>query len=1505
MSPDLFSFSDSFTLPAMRSTRKAAFQSFSITNHTGKSSRNQHENGALLPSLTGYKLQALGVLLIVFCMVLAGCGSSGYAGSGISGISKSAVTIDAGQSFPFTAALSGKARVSWSLTGDACSSACGSLSSPNGASITYLAPASLSSPIKVTLTASIAGTSNSTTASITVNPDPVISGTPPNGTVGAVYSGSVTASGGTAPLKWSTTGALPAGLAFKAGAISGTPTTAGVSTFTAQITDSSDVPFTVKAPESISISSPSGNVVVTISGQPPAGTVGVAYATALSASGGAAPYAWKLTSGSLPAGLTLSASGSISGTPTTAGASVFTVSAVDANGNSATAAFSIKINASSSTPLTLTLSTLPGATVGVPYSATVGVSGGTMPYSCLQAGGLLPAGLTLSTNCVVSGTPTTAGTSVVMVKATDSSNPVETTTGPESITVSAAASSLTLMSPPDGKVGVAYTGTIGVSGGSAPYNCTITAGALPAGLTLGAGCVINGTPTTAGTANLTVNATDSSSPAKTVTGPVTLTITANTLSLTLSTLPGATVGVPYSATIGVTGGTAPYNCNIIAGMLPAGLTENSCVISGTPTTPGTANLTVKATDSSNPALTVTGPESLTVAPAALSLTLSSLPNATVGTPYTATIGVAGGTAPYNCTILAGVLPAGLSLSGCVVSGTPTVAGSVTLSVKATDSSSPVETITGPVGLTVLPAATLTLTSPPNATVGTPYSGPIGVTGGTAPYTCTLMSGALPAGLTLNGCTVTGTPTTAGSSTITVTATDGSNPTNKTTGPVTITVVPSTTGLSLTSPPNATVDVPYTGTIGVSGGTAPYSCSITVGSLPAGLSLASNCVITGTPTTAGTVTVTVHATDSANPVASTTGPVSITVSPIPTLTLTGSLPNATLGVPYTQTLTATGGITPYTYTITAGSLPAGLTLSSSGVISGTPTAVGASSFTVTVTDTETTPQTASLPLVLLVVYPTTPNDAEFIGPYAYLFQGYDDVVAGVLAYQTATVGSFTADGAGVVSSGELDSNHESSNPTDNTISSSHFIGTYTIGTNNMGSLTLTTLNADGTTGTTATYAITLKAPVAPATVATRADMIEFDDNALQGTKGSGSILAQQATTFTSGLNGSYAFGLSGDTPCLPACTIGIVAGPAAAVGQFTASAGELTGGTSDANIAATNYADAALTGNFGSADANGRIALTMETASTPAGVYPTDYAVYVVNANQVFIMSTDKHSAYVLLAGTGQLQTQETFSNASMNGPLIGYENSQSNPGLLGTTLQDTLNLSTATIFRATGNGSGNCDTTNVDVGGATSLVNGLTGLGSGAPVLNALLGTYQSTGTSVCTVAANGRGVLNYPVPSNILTSVLQLLGLSTNPPAPREFYLVSPNTGYFLETGYAGLGQFQAQTGAPFSLGTLNGTYVYASQPASSLASINSSGTLAANGAGSATTTLDLNVGVGTINVLELDQTATSAYTLTDATAGRYLLGTTTVIYAISPNQFVLVDTNPLTTSPSISLLY
>ena len=660
--------------------------------------------------------------------------------------------------------------------------------------------------------------------------------------------------------------------------------------------------------------------------------------------------------------------------------------------------------------------------------------------------------------------------------------------------------------------------------------------------------------------------------------------------------------------------------------------------------------------------------------------------------------------------------------------------------------------------------------------------------------------------------------------------------------------------------------------------------------------------------------TVTVTDSSSPTKTTSQPETITINPSGTLSLTATLPIATVGVPYTYTLQATGGTTPYTYAVTAGSLPAGITMASDGVISGTPTQPGATSFTATVTDSVSA--TASVPLVLLVQYPTTAYDGELTGPYAYLFQGYDDVLAGVLAYQTASVGSFTADGTGGINMGELDSNHQSSHPTGTTVASQNFLGTYIVNADSRGFITITTLNQDGTTDQTFTYAISLKAPVLPATVSKQGDLIEYDNDQLVGTKGSGKLLAQTASAFSAGLNGSYAFGLSGDTPCLISCTVGIASGPVATVGAITTDGtGAVTAGAADANIASFNFANAPLTGSYQSTDQNGRLQLEMTNTSISDGLYPTNFAVYIVNANEAFIISIDKHSEFTLLAGTAQLQSAASFSNASMNSAFLGYENAQSNPGLLGTTLQNVLNFSTATIFRASGNGAGTCNTTNIDTGGLTATVNNLTGLTTSDKnnLINALLGSYSATGTSSCTVSSNGRGTFNYPAHSGLISVLLGLLGLPTGPPDARVFYLVAPNQGYFLETGYAGLGQFEPQTGAPFSVATLNGTFTIGTIPASSLASVNSSGYATADGAGHATFTLDENVGVGTLNVLQLGVTGSVTYSLSDnnsnvtaATAGRYVLGNgTTVIYAISPGRFVLVDTNALTTSPGVSLAY
>ena len=107
-------------------------------------------------------------------------------------------------------------------------------------------------------------------------------------------------------------------------------------------------------------------------------------------------------------------------------------------------------------------------------------------------------------------------------------------------------------------------------------------------------------------------------------------------------------------------------------------------------------------------------------------------------------------------------------------------------------------------------------------------------------------------------------------------------------------------------------------------------------------------------------------------------VTVPAPPPPILAIvTSSLPPATVGVLYSQTLQAAGGVLPYAWGLASGALPAGLTLSLSGVISGTPLAAGTSSFTVRVTDTSAPMQTATLLLVITVNSPPPPSSASLI------------------------------------------------------------------------------------------------------------------------------------------------------------------------------------------------------------------------------------------------------------------------------------------------------------------------------------------------------------------------------------------------------------------------------------------------------------------------------------------------------------------------------------------------
>jgi len=169
----------------------------------------------------------------------------------------------------------------------------------------------------------------------------------------------------------------------------------------------------------------------------PSGTIGVAYSQTLTAAGGTSPYTWSVTSGTLPAGLALSAAGLITGTPTTAGTSTFLITVSDANSLTATQSFSLTVG-SAGISVVITTTTLPSAVSGTAYSQTLAATGGVAPYTWSISSGALPPGLGISTGGVIAGTPTATGVYSFTVQAQDSAS--LTASQAFSLTVTAAGS---------------------------------------------------------------------------------------------------------------------------------------------------------------------------------------------------------------------------------------------------------------------------------------------------------------------------------------------------------------------------------------------------------------------------------------------------------------------------------------------------------------------------------------------------------------------------------------------------------------------------------------------------------------------------------------------------------------------------------------------------------------------------------------------------------------------------------------------------------------------------------------------------------------------------------------------------------------------------------------------------------------------------------------------------------------------------------------------------------
>jgi large repetitive protein len=921
---------------------------------------------------------------------------------------------------------------------------------------------------------------------------PTLSLTPAAGVLtapyGAPYTQAFTASGGIGGYSYSQGGSLPMGLSFSGGSISGTPTLPGSYNFSITATDNgasgTGAPFAITQNYTIDVPSP----VISVSpASLPGGTAAAPYAQTIGATGGVSPLNFTLGSGALPAGLTLGSGGTLSGTPTAVGSFTFSIIATDTNGQSGSRSYTLAIAAPTLalTPASGSYNVAYGGTVSQAFTA----SGGNGPYS-FAASGSLPAGVTLNSSTgALSGSTIAVGSYAFTITATDTG-----TTGAGApftvarnytLVVAPPVVAITPASLPGATVGNNYSSSLSATGGGAPYSFAVTAGALPAGLNLCLSGTLSGTPTAGGSFSFTATASDAS-PAPgpfTANQAYTLSVAAPVITLPPSSLPGGQRGSAYSATLNpASGGTAPYSYAVTAGALPAGMALSSTgALSGTPTAFGSFAFTVTATDSSSgtgpysanqsysiaivdqppvaggvtaslpygapatpialnlsggaatavtisaapangiasvsgttisyqPNASFSGTDSfsyiatngggtsapatatVTVGAPALTITASGPLTATVGARYAQTFAFAGGTAPFGSHLVAG-LPAGLALTGTTansvtITGTPRSQGTFTLSVSASDSS------TGNGPFVASQSFTLTV-APPNLAItptagsftapyATPFRQSFAASGGVGPYSYTL-GGGLPAGVTLNAATgaVSGTPTVPGSFALTITATDtgATGPA----GPFTVrgnyTLVVAAPSISITPATlsAATAGTAYSATLIGSGAVAPYSFSLSGGALPAGITLATTGQLSGTPTASGSFPFTVTVRDTNGQTAAAGFTLAVNV---PTLAITpATLPTAVQGIAYSQTLSATGGIAPYSFAVSSGSLPAGLALNNAtGVISGTPTTSGTANFAITATDsTAGTRATATVNYALqITARPDPANDPEVRG-----------------------------------------------------------------------------------------------------------------------------------------------------------------------------------------------------------------------------------------------------------------------------------------------------------------------------------------------------------------------------------------------------------------------------------------------------------------------------------------------------------------------------------------------
>ena len=776
------------------------------------------------------------------------------------------------------------------------------------------------------------------------------------------------------------------------------PVTPGTFTFTLQAADTNNVlgvrTYSFVAPPFTNFYT--NSVVDASVNQPYAVPL---YAFAITAT---APT-WALATGAvLPAGLNLSASGVLSGTPTVAGTYQFTINSGDPS-TPAQTTFTLKVS-----PIAITNGgILPTANNGVLYRGTGGyallATGGTGALTWTIPASVLPSGLSMSAAGIITGTPdgnSNSGRFSTTVTVTDSAgNSISSRISiyleqpnPGLLTFNITNAALT-----DGILNQIYASGINPDGGVPPYTATLAAGStLPPGLGVYSGTsipgnqfpgaiVILGAPTQAGQYSFSLNIRDSNS------AQVTRTFTLNVTSLNLTTgfPPSMTTTVPYQYQFNATGGTAPYTfaaslTGLVGDFLPTGVVLTSGgLLSGNPTSTGSYNFRVTVTDAAGLTLVRT----FTVVSANsrnLRFNNNSISTVVGNTAVFTTLSVSGGTpSTYTWSLapLSAPLPTGVTLvSTGAYTGTYAAAGTYQFTLRATDNADATNFAERTLTYRVSPMQLVNPTSNlgggnylPPGTVTQPYSYTLRVAGGVPPYSYAESAfNPLPPGLAINSSgTLSGTPTQSGDFFLRPLVTDSTGASlNSITLNVSIApsggTVPLNPRGSLFATSDGAVGIPYQPTRmerAMVGGTPPYSFALASGSaLPPGLSLMNSSTLgvtysAGIPTTPGSYTTALVVTDSA----AKTAPLNFTFNISPMSLTPAALPLGRVGTSYTVNFAASGGTAPYSLAATGAMVP-GLSLSGA-VLSGTPTNAGVFSVPFTLTDGGTNTYSRTFEIVI--------------------------------------------------------------------------------------------------------------------------------------------------------------------------------------------------------------------------------------------------------------------------------------------------------------------------------------------------------------------------------------------------------------------------------------------------------------------------------------------------------------------------------------------------------------